>query len=115
MRIVAIAKRENRGRALRGAPSADVAALDRTDDPLVETMWRTAGEASIYGTLAPNQVIEIAINFDRGWSAEANGRIARVQPDGLGFLAIEPQCSGACEVRLHWKPGWSLAWRCSRC
>lgn len=48
----------------------------------------------------------MAINYDPGWPAEANGRSVRLRPDGLGFILIEPQCSGACEVELHWSSGW---------
>jgi len=29
-----------------------------------------------------------------------------VQKDGLGFMAIEPHCSGTCEVQIQWSAGW---------
>ncbi len=83
-----------------------VAALDDPALPVVETSWQGPDRALLRGSLAPNEAISLAMNFDRGWSASANGRPARVYEDGLGFLVIKPDCSGNCMVELHWKAGW---------
>lgn len=83
-----------------------VAALDNPALPLVRTTWSDPNTATISGTLEPDQVLAVAVNFDPHWRAGANGREVPVRKDGLGFIAIEPRCSGACEVQLRWDAGW---------
>ena len=83
-----------------------VAALDNPALPILETNWEGPGNAVLRGFLAPDAVISVGMNFDRGWSASANGRPVQVSQDGIGFLVIKPDCSGNCVVRLNWDSGW---------
>jgi len=83
-----------------------VAALDNPALPTVETNWEGPGSAVLRSSLAPDEVVSVAMNFDRGWSASANGRPAQVSKDGLGFLVIKPDCSGNCVVEISWSAGW---------
>jgi hypothetical protein len=83
-----------------------VADLDNPALPILETSWQGPNRATIRGSLAPDDVISVAVNFDRGWTASANGRPAHVYKDGLGFIVIQPNCSTSCVVELRWTAGW---------
>jgi len=89
-----------------------VAALDDSTLPIVRTTWMGPNTARMEGVVGPDHLISVAMNFDKGWSAVANGRDVPVRKDGLGFIAIEPRCTGACEVELRWSAGWEprIAW-----
>jgi uncharacterized membrane protein YfhO len=89
-----------------------VAALDDPTLPIVKTTWMGPNTARMDGVLSPDHVISVAMNFDKGWTATANGREVPARRDGLGFIAIEPRCAGACEVELRWSAGWEprIAW-----
>ena len=83
-----------------------VAALDDPSLPLAHFAWKDANHAVIAGSLAPDQVYAVAINYDKGWTATRNGQRVSLHPDGLGMIAIEPHCAGPCEVQMHWSQGW---------
>jgi hypothetical protein len=89
-----------------------VAALDDPTLPILKTTWMGPNTARMDGVLTPDHVISVAMNFDKGWTATANGREVPVRKDGLGLIAIEPRCAGACNVELHWSAGWEprIAW-----
>jgi len=89
-----------------------VRALDDAALPMVKTTWTGPNKARIEGILTADHVISVAMNFDTGWSATANNREVPVRKDGLGFIVVEPGCTGACEVELHWSAGWEprIAW-----
>ncbi len=82
-----------------------VAALDDPSLPVASWQWHDTNTASIRATFTPGQVIAVALNYDKGWQASVAGRKVPVRPDGLGFVVIEPGCSGPCEVQMHWSPG----------
>jgi hypothetical protein len=50
-------------------------------------------------------VVSVQTCYHPGWFATANGRGARTRRDGLGFLLIEPNCSGACKIELTYNGG----------
>ena len=35
-----------------------------------------------------------------------DGRAVPLHADGMGMIAIDPGCSGNCEIQLHWSQGW---------
>ena len=82
-----------------------VNAIDDPSLPLARFAWQDANHAKIDGVLKPDQAVEVAINYDPGWSATANGHPVAVHADGLGFIAMEPQCDGPCNVELRWSAG----------
>ena len=82
-----------------------VAALDDSSLPAASWRWRDVNSAVIQATMTPDQVIAVALNYHPGWSARSTGRQLRVHSDGLGFVVIEPECSGPCTVELRWSPG----------
>lgn len=79
-----------------------VAALDDPTLPVASFQWLGSNDARIRGALTPDQVYSVSINWDRGWTATADGLPIPVRADGLGLIAIAPHCSGPCEVQLHW-------------
>lgn len=81
-------------------------ALDNSALPIASFNWESPNDARISGDLQPEHLVELAINYDSGWSASANGRVLTPRADGLGFIVLDPRCSGACEIRLHWSAGW---------
>ena len=88
-----------------------VAALDNPAYPIAFTSWQDVNHARVNAALKPDQALSIAINYDPGWKATANGRPVRVRRDGLGVLAIEPACQGDCAINLRWSPG-AEPWIC---
>jgi hypothetical protein len=90
-----------------------VEALDDSALPLAGMRWDGFRRISIETTLARGQVISVQTCFHRGWHAQANGRPARVSPDGLGFLVIQPECQGACQIELTYDGGWE--YKLARC
>jgi hypothetical protein len=85
-----------------------VAALesDRARTPVFR--WNGTGRAVIDAQLASGEVLSVQINFYPGWHAVANGREARLRPDGLGLMVVEPGCSGDCHVELAYDGGREL-------
>ena len=78
---------------------------DPTALPRASFEWTGANHAMIGAVLDPDDVLSVAVSYDPGWKATANGRSIPVRPDGLGLIVLEPQCAGACQVRLSWSPG----------
>ena len=82
-----------------------VSALDDPALPGASFAWEDANTARVGGVLAAGQALSVAVAWDPGWSATVNGRPIPVHADGLALIALEPNCAGVCEVRLHWSPG----------
>jgi hypothetical protein len=82
-----------------------VAALDDPALPVASWQWHDTNTAAIRATLTPEQVIAVALNYHKGWHASVAGKNVPVRSDGLGFVVIEPGCSGPCEIEMHWSPG----------
>jgi hypothetical protein len=82
-----------------------VAALDDPSLPVASFEWRGSSAARIAGVLTPDEAVSVAVNYDPGWSATSSGKPVTVRPDGLGLIAIEPRCAGACTIDLRWSAG----------
>ncbi len=82
--------------------------VDAIDDPAfpeAQFVWRTQHSAEILAPLKPNRIVSVQITYTPGWHAIANGHPARVFSDGLGFLAIAPDCDGNCRMELTYDGG----------
>jgi len=86
-----------------------VQALDDFSLPTARFRWQGVNAAVISGSLAPDQAVAVSINYDPGWTATSNGRTVPLHADGLGLVAIEPNCSGACEIEMKWSARWEPA------
>ena len=81
--------------------SVYVAALEDATAPPATLRWQGPNRAVVRARLAPSEVISTQINYHPGWHARARGTSLPVFADGLGFMAIEPRCSGDCEIALE--------------
>ena len=88
-----------------------VAALEDPSLPTADAPWDGFRRMRIHTAAQPDQVVSVQTSFHPGWRARANGRAAQVVHDGLGFLLIQPRCSGACEIELTYNGGWEN-WLC---
>jgi hypothetical protein len=86
-----------------------VQALDDASLPQARFHWQGANSAVISGSFAPDQAVAVAINYDPGWTAGVDGRSVPLHADGLGLIAIEPHCAGACAIEMHWSARWEPA------
>jgi hypothetical protein len=73
--------------------------------PLADLQWQGSDRAVIRANSAPGDVISIQINYHAGWSARVGSRSRTVHEDGLGLMAIEPDCTGPCEITLEYDGG----------
>jgi len=88
-----------------------VAALEDPSLPTADASWDGFRRMRIHTVAQPGQVVSVQTGFHPGWQARANGRAAQMVRDGLGFLQIQPRCSGACEIELTYNGGWEN-WLC---
>jgi len=82
-----------------------VEALDDPTLPEAQFLWRTQHSAEILADLAPGQVAQVQVTYHPGWHAAVNGAPATIVPDGLGFFAIAPDCTGRCRMELVYDGG----------
>ncbi len=82
-----------------------VEALDDPALPEAQFVWRTQHSAEILADLSAGQVAQVQVTYHPGWHATVNGRAARLIPDGLGFFAIAPDCTGRCRMELVYDGG----------
>ncbi|HEY6343738.1 MAG TPA: hypothetical protein VIY49_19770 [Bryobacteraceae bacterium] len=83
-----------------------VGALDDPSLPDSEMEWASPDRGRLRAIVHPGQVISIQTTYDPGWIALANGKPARVAPDGLGMSVIHPDCDGACSIDFVFDGGW---------
>jgi len=82
-----------------------VEALDDPALPEAQFVWRTQHSAEVLADLAPGQVAQVQVTYHPGWHATVNGVAAAIVPDGLGFFAIAPDCTGRCRMELVYDGG----------
>src|SRR6202011_1401887 len=73
--------------------------------PLADLQWKTAGDGHISASVQPGQVVSVQVNYDPGWSASVNGHVIPIRRDGIGLMALQPDCHGPCEIDLHFGLG----------
>jgi len=81
------------------------AALEDPSLPGAGFVWKNQHEAAISASLQPRQVVFVQVSYHPGWRATANGQPRPIRRDGLGFMIIEPRCSGPCDIRLVYDGG----------
>jgi hypothetical protein len=82
-----------------------VAALEDPGAPRATLRWQGPNRAYVRARLAPRDVVSIQFNFHPGWHAWIGGKSRRVYADGLRLMAIDPQCTGDCEIALVFDGG----------
>jgi hypothetical protein len=81
------------------------AALENSALPIADFTWKSQSEAVVSATLQPEHLIMVQVSHHPGWRAWVNGSPRPLRRDGLGFMIVEPQCSGACQIRLLYDGG----------
>ena len=82
-----------------------VAALEDPAAPLATLRWQGPDRAYVRVRLEPAEIVSTQFNYHPGWHAWVGGKPRRVYADGLGLMAIDPQCAGDCEIALEFDGG----------
>jgi hypothetical protein len=85
-----------------------VAAIERADTPDLRVRWLDNETLTITGSVKAGQIVSVQENAHAGWHASVDGGERRVFADKLGWLAVAPECSGDCAIRLHYDGGVEL-------
>ena len=80
-------------------------ALEDPSLPPADLKWPHPSEARISADLKPEQLIFVQESYHPGWHATVSGESRPIRRDGLGFMVIEPRCTGACEIDLTFDGG----------
>jgi hypothetical protein len=81
------------------------AALENPALPIADLVWKSPSEGTVSTVLQPGQAILFQISYHPGWKASVNGSPRPIRQDGLGFMIVEPGCSGSCEIRMVYDGG----------
>ena len=79
-----------------------VSAIEDPLRPEAKCDWSDPAHARIRANLAPGDVVSVQVAYFRGWKAKVRGESRPVQSDGIGFILVQPQCQGDCEIDLEW-------------
>lgn len=83
-----------------------LAALEDANLPTASIKWLNPEYAEIRAEVAKEQVVSVQITYDPGWQATERGILQTLRSDQLGFLLIEPSCTGDCVIQLRYTGGW---------
>jgi len=67
--------------------------------------WKNPDHATIAAKMDPAQVLSVQITYDPGWQARVGNRVVAVTADQLGFIVVNPECTGDCSVHLDFTGG----------
>lgn len=70
--------------------------------PAAKIEWLHGGAARILANLRRDDLVSVQMAWFPGWKAFVGGNRKPVAADGLGFLVIQPECEGNCEIALQW-------------
>jgi hypothetical protein len=79
-----------------------VAAIEDPARPEALCDWRDPGQARIHAKLGRGDLVSVQVAYFSGWKAKVGGQSRKVQADGIGFILIQPDCEGDCEIDLNW-------------
>jgi hypothetical protein len=84
----------------------DVRRLDLTTP--ADLRWEGTDAAFVRADVPAGKVLALQVTHHPGWSAKANGKAVALHRDALGLMWLDPECNGACDVRLDYDGGWEL-------
>ncbi len=70
--------------------------------PAASFEWLRSGAARIRTKLQRDDLVSVQVPWFSGWKALVGGQRRQISADGLGFMAIQPDCQGDCEISLIW-------------
>ncbi len=86
---------------VNGLDSAEIARYVAALDRPAKFTWQGMHRAIIEARVGPGEVVAVQENYHPGWHVNRG----RVFPDGLGMMAIEPDCRGECRIELSYDGG----------
>jgi hypothetical protein len=93
-----------------------VAAIENPDLPLATMDWTSRHSARIVAAgLHRDQRISVQVTYHPGWRASVGGGRRPVGQDGIGLMAIDPQCEGQCIVDLTYDGGIEMQFARAAC
>ncbi len=84
---------------------AYVAALDDVSRPPSTMTWLNNHQVHIASTVGRGQLLSVQMNWSDGWHAFVQGAERPIWSDPLGFVVVDPACTGACRVDLVYDGG----------
>jgi hypothetical protein len=85
------------------------AALEDPSLPVTPLAWKNESSLHISGLLQPADALFIQISYHPGWRAILHSKRVPIRPDGLGFMVLEPNCNGPCEIDMTYDGGPEMA------
>ena len=82
-----------------------VAALEDPAAPVANISWNDPDHGRIVAKIGPSDVLSVQMIYDPGWQARVRGKLAVLKADQLGFIEIDPPCSGECSIDLVFDGG----------
>jgi hypothetical protein len=82
-----------------------VAALENPSAPIARLTWKDPDHGKIALSMRPSDVVSVQMTYDPGWQARVGGKKVALKADQLGFIEIDPACSGACSIDLVFQGG----------
>jgi hypothetical protein len=70
--------------------------------PAAAFEWLSGSRARIRANLHADDLVSVQVAWFPGWKATVRGESRSVSADGMGFMVIQPQCRGECEIDLEW-------------
>ncbi len=84
------------------------AALEDPALPVASMQFDGPSHGVIRANLAADELLFVQVSYHKGWHASVNGANRPIKADGLGFMVVDPQCVGACEVHLDYDGGFEM-------
>ncbi|MGA2118264.1 MAG: hypothetical protein ABSH56_26365 [Bryobacteraceae bacterium] len=82
-----------------------VAALEDPALPPASLTWDNPTHGRLTAVVNPPDVLSLQVTYDPGWRASSGGQALAVGRDALGFMVIQPRCSGDCAIDLAFDGG----------
>lgn len=82
-----------------------IAGLEDPALPVASLHWKNRHTAWISARLRKDDLISVQVSYTAGWHAAVDGRPRQVFGDGIGLIAVRPQCQGDCTVELWYDGG----------
>lgn len=79
--------------------------LQDASHPLADMRWDGYNHAFMNTNMGANDRISVQVTYHPGWRAKANRHKVSIEKDGLGLMALDPACNGACEIELTYDGG----------
>lgn len=86
-----------------------VAGLERAGSQ-ADFEWINPHQARVHAQVAQGQIVSVQISYDPGWRATISGIAQPIRSDALGLMAIDPACTGSCDIDLIFGPGSGVHW-----